>query len=69
MSWTGPESPPQKEPIDVLIYRTRVPAHLWYNPHERAALLERLKSEQRRPIGYDESLVREGVILLISVGP
>jgi hypothetical protein len=53
----------------VLVYRTRVPAHLWYNPHERAALIARLESEDRCPIGYDESLVRDGVILLISVGP
>ena len=40
-----------------------------YNPHERAALIARLESEDRCPIGYDESLVRDGVILLISVGP
>jgi hypothetical protein len=53
----------------VLVYRTRVPAHLWYNPHERAALIARMESEDRCPIGYDESLVRDGVILLISVGP
>ncbi len=59
----------RKEPVDVLVYRTRVPAHLWNNPHERAALIARLESEDRRPIGYDESLVRDGVILLISVGP
>jgi hypothetical protein len=59
----------RKEPVDVLVYRTRVPAHLWNNPHERAALIARMESEDRRPIGYDESLVRDGVILLISVGP
>ena len=59
----------RKEPVDVLVYRTRVPAHVWYNPHERAALIARLESEDRCPIGYDESLVRDGVILLISVGP
>ena len=59
----------RKEPIDVLVYRTRVPAHLWYDPHERAALLARLESQDRCPIGYDESLVHDGVILLISVGP
>jgi hypothetical protein len=59
----------RKEPVDVLVYRTRVPAHLWYNPPERAALIARLESEDRCPIGYDESLVRDGVILLISVGP
>ena len=53
----------------MLVYRTRVPADLWYNLHERAALIARLESEDRRPIGYDESLVRDGVILLISVGP
>jgi hypothetical protein len=51
------------------IYRTRVPAHRWYNLQERAALIERLESERLRPIGYDESLVHDGVILLISVGP
>jgi hypothetical protein len=42
----------------VLVYRTRVPAHLWYNPDERAALIARMESEDRCPIGYDESLVR-----------
>ena len=62
-------SDPRKEPVDVLVYRTRVPAHLWYNPDERAALIARMESEDRCPIGYDESLVRDGVILLISVGP
>src|SRR5258705_13758448 len=45
----------RKEPVDVLVYRTRVPAHLWYNPHERAALIARMESEDRCPIGYDES--------------
>jgi hypothetical protein len=55
--------------MDVLVYRTRVPADLWYNPHERAALLARLKSADRCPIGYDESLLGDGIILLISVGP
>jgi len=59
----------RKEPMDVLVYRTRVPADLWYNLRERAALLARLKSEDRRPIGYDESLLSDGIILLISVGP
>jgi hypothetical protein len=63
------ESLTRKEPVDMLVYRTRVPAHVWYSPHERATLLERLESEHRSPIGYDESLVHEGVILLISVGP
>ena len=58
----------RKEPHDVLVYRTRVPAHLWYDPDERAALIARLESENRCPIGYDESLVHDGVILLISVG-
>jgi hypothetical protein len=53
----------------VLVYRTRVPAHLWYNLHERAELIARLESEDRCPIGYDESLVRDGVVLLITVGP
>jgi hypothetical protein len=52
----------------LLVYRTRVPAHLWYDPPERAALIARLESEGRRAIGYDESLVRDGVILLISIG-
>ncbi len=51
----------------MLVYRTRVPTHVWYDPHERAALIDRLKSEDRCPIGYDESLVDDGVILLISV--
>jgi hypothetical protein len=59
----------RKEPMDVLVYRTRVPADLWYNLHERAALLARLKSADRCPIGYDESLLGDGIILLISVGP
>jgi hypothetical protein len=58
----------RKEPMDVLVYRTRVPADLWYNVHERAALLARLKSADRYPIGYDESLLGDGIILLISVG-
>ena len=53
----------------MLVYRTRVPTHIWYDPDDRAALLERLESEHRHPIGYDESLVHDGVILLISVGP
>ena len=58
----------RKEPHDMLVYRTRVPTHLWYDPHERAALIARLESENRSPIGYDESLASDGVILLISVG-
>jgi hypothetical protein len=49
----------RKEPVAVLVYRTHVPAHLWYDPQERAVLIERLE--------YDASLVRDGVILLISV--
>jgi len=52
----------------VFVYRTRVPAWAWYNPESRAVLLERLEHDERRPIGYDESLAQEGVVLLISVG-
>ena len=52
----------------MLVYRTRGPADLWYNLQERAALLARLKSADRCPIGYDESLLGDGIILLISVG-
>jgi len=59
----------RKEAVDVLVYRTRVPVHLWYDPDERAALIARLESEDRCPLGYDESTAREGVVLLISVGP
>ena len=51
----------------MLVYRTRVPASSWYDPAGRAALLEKLASEERRPIGYDESLLGDGIILLISV--
>lgn len=49
------------------LYRTRVPAHCWYDPADRAALLERLDDDERRPIGYDASLVHQGFILVISV--
>ena len=37
----------------MLVYRTGVPAHLRYDPDERAALIARLESENRCPIGYD----------------
>jgi hypothetical protein len=41
----------RKEPMDVLVYRTRVPADLWYNLHERAALLARRRKCLLTPRG------------------
>lgn len=48
------------------LYRTRVPAPAWQDPDGRALLLDRSESEERRLIGYDESLFEEGVVLAIS---
>lgn len=49
------------------IYRTRVHGSSWYDPEGRAALLAKLDRDERRLIGFDESLVDQGIVLLISV--
>jgi len=51
----------------VRIYRTRVPGASWRDPDTQAALLARFDREDRRLIGFDESLVDEGIVLLISM--
>jgi hypothetical protein len=51
----------------VRIYRTRVPGASWYDPDRQAALLEQLDLQDRRLIGFDESLADEGIVLLISM--
>jgi hypothetical protein len=49
------------------VYCTRVPVPSWYDPDDRAMLLERFELEERRLIGYDESRLAEGVVLVITV--
>jgi hypothetical protein len=49
------------------LYCTRVPVPSWYDPEGRAMLLERFDLEDRRLIGYDESRLDEGVVLVITV--
>lgn len=49
------------------VYRTRVPAESWYDAEVRAEVLAALEADERRPIGFDESRLHEGVILLISI--
>jgi hypothetical protein len=50
----------------VRLYCTRVPLPSWEDPRGRAMLFQRFELEDRRLIGYDESRIDEGVVLVIT---
>ena len=50
----------------VRLYCTRVPIPSWEDPRGRAMLFQRIELEDRRLIGYDESRIDEGVVLVIT---
>ncbi len=50
----------------VRLYCTRVPIPSWEDPRGRAMLFQRIELEERRLIGYDESRIDEGVVLVIT---
>ena len=50
----------------VRLYCTRVPIPSWEDPRSRAMVFQRIELEDRRLIGYDESRIDEGVVLVIS---
>jgi hypothetical protein len=50
----------------VRLYCTRVPIPWWEDPRGRAMLFQRFELEDRRLIGYDESRIDEGVVLVIT---
>lgn len=45
----GSRSLTRKEPVAVLVYRTRVPVHLWPNLDERALLIDAPARHAVRP--------------------
>ena len=60
---------PRRKEIDtdmVRLYCTRVPIPSWEDPRGRAILFERIEMEDRRLIGYDNSRIDEGVVLVIT---